>query len=48
MPADEISLAGLPARIRDRLHAWQASPVTTLLAGTRYAAALRLLAEAAL
>ena len=46
--ADEISLAGPPARIRDRLQAWQASPVTTLLAGTRDAAALRLLAEAVL
>jgi len=46
--ADEISLAGSPARIRDRLAAWKASPVTTLIAGTRDAAALRLLAEAVL
>jgi F420-dependent oxidoreductase-like protein len=46
--ADEISLAGPPARIRDRLQAWQASPVTTLIAGTRDTAALRLLAEAVL
>jgi F420-dependent oxidoreductase-like protein len=44
--ADEISLAGSPARIRDRLQAWKASPVTTLLAGTRDVGALRLLAEA--
>jgi alkanesulfonate monooxygenase SsuD/methylene tetrahydromethanopterin reductase-like flavin-dependent oxidoreductase (luciferase family) len=43
--ADEISLAGPPARIRERLQAWKASPVTTLLAGTRDPAALRLLAE---
>ena len=46
--ADEISLAGSPARIRDRLAAWKASPVTTLIAGTRDLTALRLLAEAAL
>ncbi|HJQ84965.1 MAG TPA: LLM class F420-dependent oxidoreductase [Candidatus Binatia bacterium] len=46
--ADEISLAGSPARIRDRLAAWKASPVTTLIAGTRDPAALQLLAEAAL
>jgi F420-dependent oxidoreductase-like protein len=46
--ADEISLAGPAARIRDRLAAWQASPVTTILAGTRDPAALRVLAEAAL
>jgi F420-dependent oxidoreductase-like protein len=46
--ADEIALAGPPARIRDRLAAWRASPVTTLLAGTRDPAAVRLLAEAVL
>jgi F420-dependent oxidoreductase-like protein len=46
--ADEISLAGSAARIRDRLAAWKASPVTTLLAGTRDVSALRLLAEAVL
>jgi F420-dependent oxidoreductase-like protein len=46
--ADEISLAGSPARIKDRLQAWKSSPVTTLLAGTRDPAALRLLAEAVL
>ena len=33
--ADEISLAGPPARIRERLQAWKKSPVTTILAGTR-------------
>jgi alkanesulfonate monooxygenase SsuD/methylene tetrahydromethanopterin reductase-like flavin-dependent oxidoreductase (luciferase family) len=43
--ADEISLVGPPARIRERLGAWRESPVTTLLAGTRDPAALRLLAE---
>jgi F420-dependent oxidoreductase-like protein len=43
--ADEISLAGSPARIRDRLAAWKASPVTTLIAGTRDPAALRVVAE---
>src|SRR5207247_1506610 len=46
--ADEISLAGSAARIRDRLAAWKESPVTTLLAGTRDVAAVRLLAEAVL
>ena len=46
--ADEISLAGPPDRIRDRLQAWRASPVTTLLCGTRDPAALRVLAEAVL
>jgi F420-dependent oxidoreductase-like protein len=44
--ADEISLAGPPARIRERLQAWKASPVTTVIAGTRDKAALRVLAEA--
>lgn len=43
--ADEISLAGPAERIRDRLQAWKDSPVTTLLAGTRDPAALRVLAE---
>ena len=45
--ADEISLAGPPERIRDRLAAWKASTVTTLIAGTRDKEALRVLAEAA-
>jgi F420-dependent oxidoreductase-like protein len=46
--ADEISLCGPPARIKDRLQAWKASPVKTIIAGTRDPAALRLLAEALL
>jgi hypothetical protein len=29
--ADEISLVGSKARIRDRLQAWEASPVTTIV-----------------
>lgn len=45
--ADEISLVGPPARIRDRLAAWEASPITQILAGTQDAHALRVLAEAA-
>jgi F420-dependent oxidoreductase-like protein len=32
---DEISLTGPPARIKERLQAWEASPVTTLLVGAR-------------
>ena len=44
--ADEISLVGPPARIRARLQAWKKTPITTILAGTRDAAALRVLAEA--
>jgi len=44
--ADEISLVGPPARIRERLQAWKKTPITTLLAGTRDAATLRILAEA--
>ena len=44
--ADEISLAGSPARIRDRLQAWKASPVTTILVGSRDLHAIRLMAEA--
>jgi F420-dependent oxidoreductase-like protein len=46
--ADEISLVGPPERITERLQAWKASPVTTLLAGTRDPAAVRVLAEALL
>jgi F420-dependent oxidoreductase-like protein len=46
--ADEISLSGPAARIRERLQAWKTSPVTTLIAGTRDPAVLRLLAEAIL
>jgi F420-dependent oxidoreductase-like protein len=43
--ADEISLAGPPARIRDRLQAWKSSPITTILAGTRDPKTIRLLAD---
>jgi F420-dependent oxidoreductase-like protein len=46
--ADEISLCGSPARIRDRAQAWKTSAVTTLLVGSRDAAAVRLLAESLL
>ena len=46
--ADEISLSGSPARIKERLQAWKKSGVTTLLVGTRDQAALRLLAETVL
>jgi F420-dependent oxidoreductase-like protein len=46
--ADEISLAGTPDRIRDRLQAWKGTPVTTLLAGTRDPAAVRAMAQAVL
>ena len=45
--ADEISLAGPPARIKERMQVWKKSPVTTILAGTRDPVALRVLAEAA-
>lgn len=43
--ADEISLCGSAQRIRDRLAAWEESPVTTLLTGTQDEATVRLLAE---
>jgi F420-dependent oxidoreductase-like protein len=43
--ADEISLAGPPDRIRERLKAWIASPITEVVAGTRDPAALKLLAD---
>jgi F420-dependent oxidoreductase-like protein len=46
--ADEISLCGPPARIKDRLQAWKESDVTMILAGTTDPVALRVLAEAAL
>jgi F420-dependent oxidoreductase-like protein len=45
--ADEISLCGPPARIRDRLQAWRDTPVTSLVVMTRDPAVLRFLAEAA-
>jgi hypothetical protein len=45
--ADEISLIGPPPRIRERLEAWRASPVTTLLigGGSRSPADLKQLAD---
>lgn len=46
--ADAISLAGPPARIRERLQAWKQTPVTTLIAATRDPAVLRLLADSTL
>ena len=44
--ADDLSLIGSASRIRDRFQAWRESPITTVLAGTRDPAALRVLAEA--
>jgi hypothetical protein len=46
--ADEISRVGPPARIRDGVQAWKDTSVTTILAGTRDPAAIRVLAEALL
>jgi F420-dependent oxidoreductase-like protein len=43
--ADEISLVGSPARIRERLDAWRASPVTTLLVGGRDAEQLQVIRD---
>jgi len=43
--ADEISLVGPVARIRERLDVWRASPVTTLLVAARDAQQLRQIAE---
>lgn len=43
--ADEISLVGPPERIKERLVAWRASPVTTLLVTAREEETLRGLAE---
>jgi F420-dependent oxidoreductase-like protein len=42
---DEIALVGPASRIRERLAAWKASPVTDLLVGGAQPEALRLLAE---
>ena len=39
--ADEISLVGPPARIKERLAAWEDSPITTLLVGVSDAEQLR-------
>ncbi len=43
--ADEVSLVGPPARLRDRLGAWREAGVTTLICGTRQAEAMRTLVE---
>jgi hypothetical protein len=43
--ADEISLCGPAGRIRERLEAWEKSPVTQLIAGTRDPAALKVMAD---
>jgi F420-dependent oxidoreductase-like protein len=43
--ADEISLVGPPERIKDRLQAWQDSPVTSLLVSARSIGQLRTFAE---
>jgi F420-dependent oxidoreductase-like protein len=43
--ADEISLVGPAARIKDRLSAWRDTPVTTLLVMSQNKAQLRQLAE---
>ena len=45
---DAIALVGPKERIRDRLDAWKASPVKTLLVGAGQPEALRVLAELAL
>jgi F420-dependent oxidoreductase-like protein len=45
--ADEIALCGPPPRIRERLRAWNETPVTTLVVMTRDPAVLRLMTEAA-
>ena len=44
--ADEVSLVGPPARIRDRLAAWRESGITTMMCGARQVEALRTVAEA--
>ena len=45
---DDVALVGNRQRIGERLEAWKASPVRTLLIGTRQREALRVLAELAL
>ena len=42
---DEIALVGPRERIAERLQAWKASPVRTMLIGTRQVEAMRALAE---
>jgi len=46
--ADEISLVGPVARIRERLAAWRETPVTSLLVSARNATELRTLADVVL
>jgi len=43
--ADEISLVGPKERIAERLEAWRATPVTTLLVGGQDPETLRVLAD---
>ena len=45
--ADEVSLVGPAARIRDRLAPWRECGVTTMICGLRQPELLRILAEAA-
>jgi len=42
---DEVALCGPRERIAERLQAWQASGVTTLMVALRQPEALRLMAE---
>jgi alkanesulfonate monooxygenase SsuD/methylene tetrahydromethanopterin reductase-like flavin-dependent oxidoreductase (luciferase family) len=42
---DEVALVGPRERIADRVAAWKASPVKTMLIGTRQVEAVRALAE---
>ena len=39
--ADEISLVGPPARIKERLELWRKSPITSFLVGGRDPESLR-------
>jgi alkanesulfonate monooxygenase SsuD/methylene tetrahydromethanopterin reductase-like flavin-dependent oxidoreductase (luciferase family) len=43
--ADEISLVGPKERIAERLDAWRATPVTTILLGGGDPATMRVMAE---
>ena len=43
--ADEIALVGPKERIAERLEAWRATPVTTLMVGSQDPDVLRLLAD---
>lgn len=46
--ADEVSLVGSKDRIKDRLQAWEESPVTSINVGSRDADTLRFMAETCL